>query len=148
MQAYRKYSLIFLIFALIGIVDAAYLSYEHYSGIIPPCSTNLLFLDCGKVLTSSYSVILGLPLALLGLFHYIVLVCNIIFNDLQKYKFSKLLILQIGVGFLFSIYLISLQLFVIHAFCFYCMISAVNSIILFIIALSSWRNVVTIGSQK
>jgi uncharacterized membrane protein len=126
--------LILLIFALIGLIDASYLTYEHYSGIIPPCSTNLLFLDCGKVLTSSYSMILGIPLALLGLIHYATLSFLIVMNILKKAKWYKLILIQTGIGFTFSLYLISVQLFLIHSFCFYCMISAVNSIILFLLA--------------
>jgi uncharacterized membrane protein len=131
----QKGLLILLIFAIIGLIDASYLTYEHYSGIIPPCSTNLLFLDCGKVLTSTYSVIGNIPLSLLGMIHYFVLFFLILMNILKKGKWYTLVVVQATIGFLVSLYLIYLQLFAIHSFCFYCMISAINSIILFIIAL-------------
>lgn len=131
----QKGLLILLIFATIGLIDASYLTYEHYSGIIPPCSTNLLFLDCGKVLTSVYSTIGTIPLSLLGLIHYFVLVFLILVNILKKGKWYSIVLIQTSIGFLVSLYLIYLQIFVIHSFCFYCMISAVNSIILLSLAM-------------
>jgi uncharacterized membrane protein len=125
----------FIVLALVGVVDSSYLAYEHFSGFIPPCSTNLLFLDCGKVLNSTYSTFLGIPLPVLGIIHYIVLILNIILNLRHGFKYKTLLFAQIALGFLFSLYLIGLQVFVIHAFCFYCMISALDSITLFILML-------------
>lgn len=132
----KQKGLVFLlILAIIGLIDASYLTYEHFSGIIPPCSTNLLFLDCGKVLTSSYSMIGNIPLSLLGMIHYFVLFFLIMMNIIKKGKWYTLVVIQAGIGLLVSLYLIYLQVFTIHSFCFYCMISAINSIVLFIIAL-------------
>ena len=52
-----------IVLSLLGIIDAGYLTYEHYQQIIPPCTVNRYFpiaSDCGKVLTSAYSVIFGI----------------------------------------------------------------------------------------
>src|SRR5476651_2042127 len=66
----RNTWLFFQLISLLGVIDAAYLTYEHYSGVIPPCGVGGFFNDCGKVLTSVYATPFGIPLALLGFFFY------------------------------------------------------------------------------
>ena len=67
--------------SLFGIADAAYLTYEHYQQVTPPCTVNHLLpivSDCGKVLRSSYSVMFGVPLAVFGIVQYSFLLLAII----------------------------------------------------------------------
>lgn len=119
--------------AWMGALDAGYLTYEHYSNSLPPCSTSLLFLDCGKVLKSQYSNILGFPLALIGFVHYAIEI-GLIFGTfiLKKRFFRYFLVIFSTIGFISSLYFVYLQLFVINAICFYCMISALISTLLFV----------------
>ena len=42
----------FFISALIGFIDASFLTIEHYRGVVPPCS---IISGCEKVTTSEYS---------------------------------------------------------------------------------------------
>ena len=89
----RNLILLILILAIIGIFDSTYLAIEHYRDTIPPCSTNIL-VDCGQVLRSQYAKILGVPLALLGVFYYslvTVLISSII--KAGKRLFKQILIL-------------------------------------------------------
>src|SRR5699024_7132303 len=65
----RNFILAILFIAVLGILDASYLTYEHYSKSIPPCSTSI-WVDCGKVLSSKYSMVGPFPLSLLGLVFY------------------------------------------------------------------------------
>jgi uncharacterized membrane protein len=44
-----------------------------------------------------------------------------------------------GAGLGFSIYFMILQVAFIHAFCIYCMVSALATLLLFIAALAHWR---------
>lgn len=123
--------LLLIFFSFIGLLDAAYLTYEHYSNFIPPCATSI-FVDCGKVLQSSYSVIFGIPLALLGVFHYLLLIALIILilafhNKIARYLF----VFDSAFGFFASLYLVFLQLVVIRSICLYCMVSAITSTIIF-----------------
>ena len=133
----RKLHTLLPFLAFLGILDALYLSYEHFFEILPPCSTNLLFLDCGKVLTSPYSIVLGIPLAYIGLLHYVIEWSFLIYSLRTKNSLIKrtTLILTI-IGFGSSLYFVFLQLFVIGAICLYCMTSALISVLIFIIALS------------
>ncbi|OGK37457.1 dihydroorotate dehydrogenase (quinone) [Candidatus Roizmanbacteria bacterium RIFCSPHIGHO2_12_FULL_41_11] len=123
--------ILIVILLLIGVTDASYLTYEHYRDFLPPCSNNI-FLDCGRVLRSQYSVVFGIPLAVLGLIHYIILTMLIVFSVIKKkHWLTDLIFLLSAAGVVVSLYLVVLQLFVIRSVCFYCMLSALNSVLLY-----------------
>jgi len=131
---FRKYLFIFV--AIAGLLDAGFLTYEHFSNFIPPCSENILFADCGKVLNSPYSLIFGIPLALIGIFQYgLILLATILAFQFKKRIAAYLLVLLTTTGFLASIYFVFLQVVVIKATCLYCLFSAFTSTILFIFTL-------------
>jgi len=130
MKRYVPYFILALI--IVGVYDAGYLTIEHYRDIIPPCGVNDIFADCGRVLRSEYAVLLGIPLALLGLIHYVTLLGITLFAFNYKKAWSKYwLLIQTAGGLLFSLYLVYVQLVVIQAICPYCMLSALVSILLF-----------------
>lgn len=129
----RNLILLILVLAIIGIVDSTYLAIEHYRDTVPPCSTNIL-VDCGQVLRSQYAKILGVPLALLGVVYYFlvtVLISSII--KAGKRLFKQILILVAFFGFIFSLYLMYLQIIVIGSICLYCTLSALISILIFVL---------------
>lgn len=129
----------FFITALIGFADAAFLAIEHYRGVVPPCT---IILGCEKVTTSEYSEVFGIPLALFGAIYYFALLVLIVaYFDFKKDLILKIAGLITPSGFLASVYFIYLQLFVIKAACLYCMISAVSSIILFVLGIIILRAV-------
>ena len=121
----------FLLSAFIGFADAAYLSAKHYVGEIPPCS---LVNGCETVLTSPYATIAGnIPLALVGALYYLTLfIGGIIYVDTKNSRVLKAVAYLTAAGFITSVILVSLQLFVIHALCLYCIASAITSTLLFI----------------
>lgn len=127
-----KSKLLLLLFILIGFSDSAYLTYEHFMKILPPCSTNFFLFECGKVLRSSYSIFFGMPLALWGLFFYSLLLILILFFRFEKRKEIRYIFLLLAtLGFTVSVYLVYLQVFIIKNICLFCMISAINSALLF-----------------
>jgi dihydroorotate dehydrogenase subfamily 2 len=123
------------LFIVLGIIDAGYLTFEHYRQVIPPCTINRflpILSDCGKVLRSSYSVMFGIPLAVLGVIQYFFLFLILVL--LFKYKkriFIYWLILQSMLGAIFSLYFIYLQLVILNSICIYCMLSAFISFTIF-----------------
>jgi len=120
-------------FAFIGFLDTSYLTVSHYSGTDVNCS---IAQGCNEVLSSSYSVIFGVPMALLGLLYYItILVLSLLYLDTHKVKILKVIAVLTALAFLFSGWLVYLQLFVIKEICQYCMISAINSVVLVILSL-------------
>jgi uncharacterized membrane protein len=113
----------YVVLALIGIADAAYLSAIHYYQTDPGCS---LITGCDAVLSSEFAVILGVPLAYGGLFYYLLLLSGML--TYYQYELKKALQVTLVVnlmGFLFSLWLIYVQAFILVAFCQYCLVSAV-----------------------
>jgi len=123
--------------ALLGLLDSGYLTFEHYQPVSSVVCLGGIWSDCGRVLRSSYATILGVPLAVLGFVYYSVLVSagiGLVFGknkSLNKYLF----IILTGVGFVFSLYFVYLQLVVIGKMCIYCMASGFISSFLFLLSL-------------
>src|SRR3989338_6923952 len=124
--------IVFIIVSFLGFLDASYLTVEHYRNALLPC---IIFKGCEQVTTSAYSKVFGLPLALYGAAYYLfmLLVSVFYFDTKNKWVFNILKYLPVT-GFLASAYFVYLQLFVIHALCTYCVISAITSTTLFILS--------------
>ncbi len=129
-----NYRLLLMFLTLIGLSDASYLTYEHYYGGIPPCTTGI-FSDCGKVLKSEYATMFGVPLAVYGSIYYLSLFGLLLLTHLPNKKnvilYSLIFLFSAG-GLFFSLYLVYLQGMVIGAWCQYCLLSAATSIAIFI----------------
>jgi len=134
----RKIFFILLLLSILGLIDASYLTYEHYANIIPPCSINTFlpyFSDCGLVLRSTYSIIFGLPVALIGLIHYFILTLVIgLAVTTNKKHWWFWVFFQSAAGALMSIYFMSVQFFIIKSFCIYCTFSALINFTLFFLS--------------
>ncbi|OGK11255.1 dihydroorotate dehydrogenase (quinone) [Candidatus Roizmanbacteria bacterium RIFCSPHIGHO2_01_FULL_37_16] len=131
----RKILFLILFLSLIGVVDSGYLTYEHYAKTIPPCSTNI-FVDCGKVLNSPYSLFFGIPLALIGLIYYSILFFIVLYSLFTNKKIFKYFIVTLStVGAFASIYFMYLQLVIVRSICLYCTFSALISFIIFALAM-------------
>lgn len=121
-----------LVVAALGFADAAYLTIEHYKGVIPPCS---IVSGCETVLTSSYSIVLGVPVSLLGAIYYFLIAGGIFaYIDTKKTAILKWTLSITIFGLLMSLWFIFLQAIVIKAWCLYCLGSAATSIALFVLA--------------
>lgn len=121
----------FVLLSLVGIVDSIYLTTKHYNASYI-CSVN----GCEEVLASSYATIFNIPVAILGIIFYSIILLAAITYISQRNKFSLRILTIIPVlGFLFSLWLVYLQLFIIQSICTYCMVSATTSTLLFILSL-------------
>lgn len=119
-----------IIISFIGFLDASYLTIAHYTGLALRCT---VFNGCEAVTTSPYSLIFGVPVALLGVFYYLsVLLLTLFYFDSKKSCLPRYIAWLTCVGMTASIWFVFLQLFVLHAICQYCMISATTSTLLFI----------------
>ncbi len=130
----------FLAVSFIGFIDASYLTVSHYTGADLNCN---LTDGCGQVTSSEYSVIFGIPLALLGLFYYLsVFILSFLYLDIKKPEIFDFIRPLTVAGVLASAWFVYLQIYVIEAICQYCMLSALTSTILFILAMVSlkWRS--------
>ena len=122
----------FLAVSFLGFLDATYLTAQHYLGTIPPC---VITTGCETVLTSEHSIIFGIPTALLGSVYYLLLFFLAILSLDMKSEIIRFAAFFTPMGFLASSWFVYLQLFVIKEICFYCIVSAATSTILFILGL-------------
>ncbi|WP_347553086.1 vitamin K epoxide reductase family protein (plasmid) [Pseudalkalibacillus hwajinpoensis] len=102
--------------SIIGLLVSIYLLLAHLSSSFF-CPIG----DCVKVNDSQYASLAGIPLPILGLIFYTTL-----FISTFLIRFSHLIIIPKIVlisGLLFSIYLTYLEVFIIQAVCFWCVIS-------------------------
>lgn len=136
---FKKFAILAAIVALGGIVDAVYLTIHHYTARPVPCS---ILEGCEMVLTSQYATIAGIPLALYGAIAYFIAFALAILTVLGKRKTWLLFSLQVTVMSIFTVWLLYVQGIILEAFCQFCLISALVTFTLFIIALVSrfWRS--------
>ena len=101
--------------------------------------------SCETVNTSQWSTLLGQPVALWGLGFYVATLCVTIAGvqerDADSRGLSQLLVAMSGTGVLFSAWLTYLELFVIHAICMWCVISAIIVSLIFIVSVMDLREV-------
>ena len=133
-------ALVIQLLAVPGMLVAYYLFLYHNGVLFSSCTVNELF-DCGQVSGpgSPYSSIGPIPVALLGLIGYaaiflVVWLGN--WSDTVDDYMPELLAGLVGLAFLFTLGLTLLELLVIHAFCQYCIYSAVIVLIMFLLAIS------------
>jgi uncharacterized membrane protein len=122
--------------SLLGLADAVYLTVEHVTGQSVRCT---IVAGCSEVLSSQYAVVAGVPLALIGAAAYFSVFSLATLAAFGYRIAGHLLTLLVLLMFLVSLWLIYLQAFVIHAFCQFCLFSAVVTIALTVIALLAWR---------
>lgn len=128
------------VLALVGIAVATYL-WLHAIGVIGvlKCGTG----GCEVVQASPYARLFGVPVALYGVVGYVTLF-GISLAGAQPALATRpgptqwLAVLS-GIGFLFTLYLTSLEMFVIHAWCRWCLASAAIITAIFATALAGLR---------
>lgn len=130
--------LIIPILGIVGIGISSYLTYVHYEGVSAIC---LGITHCDVVLSSPYSVMWGIPLSIPGLVMYGTLT-TLGFWQLRAEKESQsLLALEIYMialaGILFTAYLYYLEIFVIHAFCTWCVASSIVLATILVLSLNN-----------
>jgi len=129
-----KLPLLAAVISLVGLADAIYLTIHHYTGEKVPCS---IVEGCEQVLTSSYAEIAGIPLAIFGAAAYFAAFSLAILAAFGNLRAWMLFGVQVILMFVFTVWLVYLQWFVIEAFCQFCLLSAGTTFLLFVIYLVS-----------
>jgi uncharacterized membrane protein len=128
-SAARWYPITILIVATIGFIDATYLTVQHFVNFALPCNITH---GCDIVTKSAYSDIGGIPVALLGAIYYaVILLSTYLLLEFDRRDLLKWIAAATAGGFLFSGWFVYVQLFLLHAICQYCMLSAITSTTLF-----------------
>jgi uncharacterized membrane protein len=124
------------IVSLLGLADAIYLTVQHMTGESVRCT---IVSGCSEVLSSQYAVVAGVPLALVGAAAYFSVFSLATLAAFGYRIAGTLLTPLVLLMFLFSLWLIYLQGFVIGAWCQFCLLSAAVTTTLTIIALLARR---------
>lgn len=131
---------VLLLLSVLGFADATYLTERHYDGLAVGC---IALGGCDQVTASAYATVGNVPIALLGAGYYGVilgLVAGYLFLSRRRGvgggRVAEALLNFTArftvIGFLVSLWLVYLQLFVIKAVCVYCMVSAATATLLFL----------------
>jgi uncharacterized membrane protein len=123
---------------LVGLFVAVYLLLYHmgFYGVML-CGVG----SCETVQASKYARFLGQPVPLWGTLWYagvLVLAFLGLGPAAGKRWVDALLALAVTGGLLFSTYLTGVELFILHAVCMWCVISAVLTVLIFVLA-QPWR---------
>ena len=119
--------------SVIGLVDAIYLTVEHLAGRSVKCT---IVSGCSEVLSSQYASMAGVPLASVGAFAYFTVFSLATLAAFGYKGMGKVLAVTVMLMFLFSIWLVYLQAFVIRAFCQFCLLSALVTLVLAVLVVA------------
>lgn len=127
--------------ALIGLFDAAYLALQPYLRVTAPCPTGG---GCAAVAASPYSLLFDtLPVAVLGVIGYALLfglaIASLHIETIGGLPVTLLLLLVASLGALMSVYLTYVQVALIGAVCFWCVLSALTQWVIWGLAWFNWR---------
>jgi uncharacterized membrane protein len=110
--------------AVLGVMVSGYLTWVHYAGIEPFCSA---VSDCERVQSSDYSELAGVPVAVIGVVGYLAILISL------KAPVEATALLAYG-GLAFSAYLTWAELFRIEAICQWCVLSALITLAIAVLA--------------
>jgi uncharacterized membrane protein len=92
---------------------------------------------CSKVNSSVYSEVSGIPVAVIGILGYVAIMATLLFENRTAFLKKNGTMIVFGmslIGFLFTLYLIYVEIALIHALCPFCLTSQVTMTILFILS--------------
>lgn len=128
--------IILLVASIIGLLDSVYLAYVKIAKAEIYCTPGLG--DCDVVNASQWSTLWGIPLGIYGTLAFAALLWLAVFGKRIKMlaPHSELMLFAISLaGFLFSLYLTYIELFVLKAVCQWCVLSAIMMTIIFVTAI-------------
>ena len=107
--------------SLVGLTEATYLTVLALTGETAVCGGSA---GCFQVLGSAYAKIAGFPVAGLGVLAYFSVFTFATFAAFGYRRARQLLVVTISIMFLYTLWLLGVQAFLLHAFCRYCLVSA------------------------
>jgi len=134
----RRQTIVLL--ALVGLLVATYL-WLYKIGVLGElrCGTG----SCEYVQTSPYAVLFGVPVAFFGVVGYATLLGLGLVGLQPRFatdrRLARLVAALATLGFLFTLYLTGVELFVLHAICRWCVGSAAIMTAIWILAVSGAR---------
>lgn len=122
-----------VVLAAAGVVVAAFALHAHYSTnyLYLPCDINSRW-SCGLVNHSRYAMVLGVPVALIGILGYTLL--GVVAWLQKRLQFMALTIIALGIALHFTY----IEAEVLHMWCLYCVISQGIIAVMTALAIGWW----------
>ena len=99
---------------------------------------------CETVQMSRWATLFGLPVAVWGVGFYLALFVLALLGTTERFVdvawVSHALLVLTSWGVIFSAYLTYLELYVIHAICKFCVVSAILVAVTFVVSIFEWRS--------
>lgn len=121
----KKPKKLIIIASINGFLISSYLVFKNFADAPLLCGASR---GCDVVQQSKYSTLLGIPVSLWGLLYYTLLFGIFYYNKGKYLKLTRTI--WVLWGFLFSSFLTALEIFVIHAYCIWCLASFINIILI------------------
>ena len=118
---------ILMVCAVIGIVDTSYLLWHKFTGTDVAC-IGFPKAWCRKVQYARQSVTMGVANSVWGFLMYAAILFLVVMQPGLPFWMLQAVVL---IGFLFSLYFTYVQAFVLRAFCTWCVVSALNFLVMF-----------------
>ncbi len=123
--------ILIIVATLCGFAVAVYIHNKKIKNEVMVCPIDS---DCNAVIKSKYSKLFGFPVELLGIIYYasffiIYLLTLFIFTFNNTIEIILIILSSLALGF--SLYLLSLQAFIIREWCFWCLLSFTASTAIF-----------------
>ena len=125
----------FFVLSIMGLANASYLTWKHYQKKPLVCPLNH---KCGVVTESRWSHIFGVRNEIIGVFFFgslILGLMGVLFFPAYTGVLLLLIRISCGLSLVFSFFLVFVQFKIIKDYCFYCLISTLIVLLLFI---NSW----------
>ena len=111
---------ILTILAALGLAVSVYLTFKTYDPSSVACSIGG---GCETVLSSKYAYFFGIPVSVYGITWYVIQLGLLYFVVFRKRFGLKELRIWALLGLAFSLYLLTAEIFFIHAYCTWCLVS-------------------------
>lgn len=128
-----------LVLAVLGLADASFLTYAHFTSVaVLRCNDASSLINCAQVTTSAQSEIFGvIPVAVTGLGYFLVVTALMTpwaWRD-ERLRWPRLVVMVGGLGMI--VYLVYAEFVEIHAICLYCTGVHVITFLLFLATLAA-----------
>ena len=136
--------LLSLVLVVIGLVISGYLSYVKLTEVPMVCVQNSDVFNCEVVQTSAYSRIAGIPIAWFGFAVYVALFVLLLLQNRIPFLKENGVLVVFGItlfAWLYSMYLVYLQFFVLQALCPWCLAHEAVMTVLFIVTCLRLRKI-------
>jgi len=122
------------VLAVLGLLVASYMTVYKWTDNQTMCLGNG---GCSVVNSSVYSEIYGIPVALVGVLGYAVILAALVLAGRLAFLRRNGVLIVFGLclaGFIFTVYLIYVEIALIHALCPFCIVSQLIMSVLFALA--------------